>query len=268
VSSDSTPRVALITGAARGIGEETAVVLAEKGVAVACLDIDQAGLQETVERVERADGVAWACTCDIRDAGAVSRCVASMLEELGRLDVVVNNAVKWTPAGPLVELTEERWHADLEMLLSSYRLVASATIPHMSAGGSIVNLSSVHGLFASSGWGTYDIAKAAILQLTRVLAVEVGRDGIRVNAVAPGIIASERDLVRYEANPDVRHRNEMMSPLQRMGTPRDVANVVAFLAGPESTFVTGQTIVVDGGMTTVLQLTAVQEYAARNSNLA
>lgn len=246
--------VAIVTGAAQGIGLAIARALLDAGMRVSCWDRDG-------ERLERAvaslGGDVEAIVCDIAD----ERQVAAATERAragGDLTVLVNNAAAWRESGPLSRIAHERWEQDLRLLLGGPQLVARAVSPHLRAGGSIVTLSSVHGLSGSANWGTYDVAKAALIQWTRVLAAELGPRGIRVNAVAPGIIAGPGDFAAYERDPSLRELHEQAALLERLGTPEDVAGVVAFLAGPASAFVTGQTLVVDGGLTARLPLSAVE----------
>jgi 3-oxoacyl-[acyl-carrier protein] reductase len=238
--------VAIVTGAAQGIGLAIARALLDAGMRVSCWDRDGERLAAAVASLGGAAADVEAIVCDIAD----ERQVAAATERAragGDLRVLVNNAAAWRESGPLSGIAAERWEDDLRLLLGGPQLVTRAVSPHLGEGASIVTLSSVHGLSGSANWGTYDVAKAALIQWTRVLAAELGPRGIRVNAVAPGIIAGPVDVAAYERDPALRELHEQAALLERVGTPADVAGVVAFLAGPASAFVTGQTLVVDGG---------------------
>jgi len=252
----SSERWAVVTGAAQGIGLATAHALHEAGYYVSCWDLDDAKLGSALDTISPNHERLHKAVCDITDREQIEAAVADI--GTPKLHVLVNNAASWRPHGPLVDLDPARWNADLNLLLTSYQSVTSVASRRLATDGSIVSISSVHGLLASPNWGTYDIAKAALIQWTRVLAAELGHRGIRVNAVAPGIIASAADLREHQRNPKMRILHEDLSPLRRVGRPEDVAAAVVFLAGKSSGFITGQTLVVDGGMTTRMQLTAAE----------
>jgi len=251
----TTPRfdgqVALVTGAAGGIGAAIAERLGAEGATVAVLDRDEEGAGRVADRVEAAGGRAVAYAADVADAAEVERVVATVAERLGRLDVLVNNAGV-TRDNLLFKMSDDDWDTVIDVNLKSVFLCARAAQRAMvpARSGKIVNLSSRSALGAR-GQANYAAAKAGIQGLTATLATELGPFGINVNAVAPGYVATEmtdRTARRLGVEPE-EHRARVAAqiPLRRVAVPADVAAVVAFLASEDARHVTGQTLYVTGG---------------------
>lgn len=243
-------RTAVVTGAARGIGRAIAEELLGRGYRVFCWDIDLTNLQTSIDHWEtRFPGCAVAVECDISSEASVAQAVVSLGGE--PLGILVNNAAAWRPHGTLASIGEERWNTDLAVLLGGPQRVAAALDGLLENGAAMVTIASVHGINASPYWGTYDVAKAALIQWSRVKAAELGTRGITANVVAPGVIIE----TEYEDRElEVFHTAAGIVP--RAGTPADVARAVAFLSDPDNSFITGALLVVDGGMTSRLALSA------------
>lgn len=228
----------MITGAGRGLGKATAQRLARDGFLVVALDLDGDAAVETAEEV---GGVGH--QCDVTDPAAVEA-VAAHVE---RCDALVNNAGIWR-FHPLLELSPEDAQAVLSVNVLGLTYVSKAFVPKMIAhgGGAIVNLSSGAAWTNSPGVGIYPASKAAVESLTKQMALEWGPQGVRANAVGPGLIVTEGTSKNYEGRTDERAKGV---PLGRVGAPADIADVVSFLCGDDSRYVNGQVIYVDGGVT-------------------
>ena len=240
-------RVAIVTGASSGIGEATAILLAAEGARVAVADVDADGGQRTVDRIAAGGGEATFVEVDVSAAGQVRQMVARTMDAFGRLDILHNNAI-WYRNAPATEMEEYVWDRTLNTGLKAIYLAAKYAIPEMvkAGGGSIVNTGSVHSLVGFEANTAYDAAKAGVLGITRVLALDYG-PAIRVNAVLPGAIQTPL-WDRIEVPADERRRLAEMVPAKRVGTPADVASAVLFLASDEASFITGTSLVVDGGL--------------------
>ena len=238
-------KVALVTGAAQGAGRGVADALADEGASVAVVGRTLEKLEVVADEIEARGGRAVALRCDVGEADDIVRTVDSLVEEFGTVDILVNAAHHTTRGGWLLEVDER----DVELLwrtgpLATLRLMR-ACHPHLRDGGSIVNLGS-GAQYAPEGYGVYAATKDAIQAITRAAAVEWGRDGIRANVIVPHVTSpSMEDAL---ADPDRRARSLRSIPLGRFGLPEDIGRVAAFLAGPGAAFVTGQVLVVDGGM--------------------
>ncbi|TCJ95429.1 glucose 1-dehydrogenase [Nocardia alba] len=246
-----THRTALVTGAARGIGAATAARLADDGCVVAVVDLDADAAVLAAGKINAAGGTAIGLGCDVADEAQVADAVARTVSAFGSLDVLVNNAGVLRD-NLLFKMSVQDWDTVMAVHLRGAFLCSKAAQKHMvdNGGGAIVNTSSVSAL-GNRGQANYAAAKAGIQGLTRTLAMELGPFGIRVNAVAPGFIATEMTAATAArmgvSAEDLQAKTAAITPLRRVGVPADIANVVAFLASDNAGFVTGQTVYVDGG---------------------
>ncbi len=244
---DLTGTTALVTGADRGIGKGIAVELARAGCRVAVNYFREPDLANaTVSELEALGSEAFAVRGDVSDAASVKRMFAEVFERFGRLSIHVNNAGVQTWK-PLLDVTEDEWDLVIDTNLKGCFLCTQAAARHMKdhGGGAIVNIGSGCNKVAFPDLVAYTASKGGIEMFTKVAAVELGKYNIRVNCVAPGAVEVER--TRLE-NPDYAGTWGRITPLGRVGQPSDIGRAVRYMAGPESEFVTGQTIWVDGGM--------------------
>ncbi len=241
-------RVALVTGASRGIGAAIAQRLAGEGAMVA---VNYAGradaAADVVARIEGAGGTARAFQADVSDSAACARLVADVFEAFGRLDVLVNNA-GITRDGLLVRMSDDDWSAVIDTNLSGafYATRAASKIMMKARGGSIVTVASVVGLVGNAGQVNYAAAKAGLVGMTKSVAKELASRNVRANAIAPGFIGTDMTDALPGAARDAAVGAIAMG---RLGTPEDIAAAVAFLASDDASYITGQVLAVDGGMT-------------------
>ena len=252
-----TGRAAIVTGGAAGIGGATARLLAEQGASVLIADINLAAAEANADNIRGAGNVAEAIAADVASHDDIAAMVQSAVERWGRLDILVNNAYSPTDEsdGDALSVSERAWDAGMATLVKAHFLATKYAVPHMraSGGGSIVNISSVHGLLMSPRKLIYEAGKSAVIGITKQMAIDFGPDGIRVNAICPGHIVTERQQERWDENPSGLRYFEDQYPLRRTGLPSDIANAVAFLCSDEASFITGHALVVDGGLTIQLQ---------------
>ena len=242
-----TGKIALVTGASRGIGAQIAISLAECGAAVIINYNGSADKAQAVaDEIYSAGGKAEIYPCNVADFAACGEMIQAIVKKHGRLDILVNNA-GITKDGLLMKMSEEEFDQVISVNLKG----AFQTIRHASRyflkqrSGKIINISSVSGILGNAGQANYASSKAGMIGLTKSVARELASRGITVNAIAPGMIATDMtDAMTQEA----REKMTEAIPLGRMGTPEDVANMAVFLASPKSDYITGQVFAVDGGM--------------------
>ena len=251
-------QAAIVTGGAQGIGGSTARRLAEEGANVLIADIDAATAEVNVKAIRGKGGTAESLRADSGSHDDIRAMIERASRLWGRLDILVNNA--YSPAhgggeGGALEVTEEAWDAGMALLVKSIFLSVKYAVPEMrkTGAGSIVNISSVHGLLTAPGKLVYEAGKSAVIGVTRQMATDFGPMGIRVNAICPGHIVTERIRADWNDNPSGERFFEDQYPLRKLGKPEDVANAVIFLCSDEASFITGHTLVVDGGLTVQLQ---------------
>jgi NAD(P)-dependent dehydrogenase (short-subunit alcohol dehydrogenase family) len=238
-------KVALVTGAARGIGLAVAKKLLAEGWRLAMLDIDSELLCKSVDALAAADNT-LALNCDVSDSSAVTSAFAEIERRFGRLDALVNNAGIAVFA-PLLETSEEDWRRVLEVNLTGPFLCTRAAVPLMRnhGGGAIVNITSISAVRASTLRSAYGTSKAGLAHLTKQLAVELALLGIRVNGVAPGPV--ETAMAKAVHTPEIRADYHDAIPLNRYGLEEELAEAVFFLCSDRSSYITGQILAVDGG---------------------
>lgn len=244
-------KVCVVTGAGSGIGAEIARQLAGMGARVALLDRDEAGVRASAAAIAASGGRVLAVTCDIADPAGVRHAAATVESELGRCDVLVNNAAV-IYAAALMDIDLTRWNQLMSVNVNGFLLCSQAFGAQMIAagrGGSIVHIASISGRVPQPYSGPYSVSKAGVKMLSQLLAVELGEHGIRSNVVSPAMVRTPLTEGIY-SNPEVLRRREEVVPARRISGPADLAEVVLFLASARSGYVNGQDILVDGGLST------------------
>jgi NAD(P)-dependent dehydrogenase (short-subunit alcohol dehydrogenase family) len=241
---DDSPRVALVTGASRGIGAATARRLAADGFRVVLAARGADALAEEAAAITEAGGDALVVPTDATDLAALDALLEATREWGGRLDALINNAGILPVATRAEKMTIEDWHATLALDLTAPWYLASRAFPLMRAGSVVVNISSTAAYYPSVGLSAYNAAKSALLMVTRCLALEWARSGVRVVGVAPGKVETLlfQPIKRY-----VEATGQAPNVLGRIGEPEEVANLIGYLASPEAGFVTGSIFTIDGG---------------------
>ena len=249
--ADLSGKRALITGGASGIGRETARLFARQGALVCIVDIDAAAGKGVADEILAEGGGAISVSCDVSCAADCKNAVHQMLVEFGGIEILFNNAGIIRRAS-VVETTEEEWDRVMAVNVKSVFLLGKYVVPHMvkGGGGSIINVSSGWGLVGGRDAASYCASKGAVVQLTRAMALDHGEHRIRVNCICPG--DTDTPMLRNEAQQLGETEDAFLveaadRPLQRVGTPDDIAQAALFLASEASAFITGTTLVVDGG---------------------
>ncbi len=243
-------KVALVTGAATGIGRQTALALAAAGASVVLADIAKAAGEESAHAVEVAGGRAMFVAGDIALNDDVARIVKTAVDAHGRLDCAFNNAGIAPRGAPIVEMAEADWDRTIAINLKGVWLCLKHECAQMLAqgGGTIVNTASIMGVVSGPGLSAYSASKTGVVGLTKSVAIDYARAGIRVNAVCPGGIGNTA-ITSHPDNQRDMEQLAQMTPMGQLGQPQDIADTVLWLLSPQSGFVTGQAIVVDGGFT-------------------
>jgi NAD(P)-dependent dehydrogenase (short-subunit alcohol dehydrogenase family) len=252
MAQESTSRpVAFVTGAAYGIGAATAVALARDGFDVAVSELRPDDLKETVKAIGAAGARALPVELDVRSLPGIRKAMAQVVSAFGQIDALVNNAgVPLTR--PAVDVSEAEWDEVLDVNLKGTFFLSQEMGRHLIAGqraGCIVSIASTHGVIGIADRIAYGVSKAGIIHMTRMLAIEWADHRIRVNAVAPGTVETPSRAAAMAANPGRREILINRVPLKRFGTAEEMAAAVCYLASPRAAFITGQTILVDGGLT-------------------
>ncbi|MDP8234324.1 MAG: 3-oxoacyl-[acyl-carrier-protein] reductase [Candidatus Saelkia tenebricola] len=239
-------KVAVITGAARGIGREIALTFARNGAGVACIDLDLGGIKEVAEEIKVIGGKSSSFKCDISNSGEVEEVFASILQEFPQIDILINNA-GITKDNLLIRMSEDEWDSVLRVNLKGAFNCTKVISKHMikKRQGKIINIASIIGLIGNAGQVNYAASKGGLIAFTKSVAKELASRNVNVNAIAPGFIRTKMtDSLIDEV------KNEMLKriPLAKFGNPSDVANTAIFLASTLSDYITGQVITVDGGM--------------------
>ncbi len=252
-------RAYIVTGAAQGIGEACARRLAKDGAAVALWDLDEAKLDPVVQSLRQAGTSVCASKVDVSSKVQVDAATAATIAALGRIDGAVNNAGIFR-ASPFLDIAEADWDAVIAVNLKGSFLVGQAVARAIVAsghGGAIVNMSSVNARLTIPTIASYNASKGGVDQLTRVMALALADHGIRVNGVAPGTIATELAAKAVLGSDEARQRILSRTPMKRLGEPAEVADVVAWLLSDAASYVTGETVLVDGGRMTLNYTVAV-----------
>ncbi|MDX1615562.1 MAG: glucose 1-dehydrogenase [Candidatus Promineifilaceae bacterium] len=252
MSSPLQDRVAIVSGASRGIGEAIASAYVSAGASVTLTSRKLENVSAVAEDINRQHpGRALAMAAHAGDREAVHSVVEQTVAEFGRLDIAVNNAATNPHFGPLLAAEEWQWDKILEVNLKGYFWLCQATAARMKSqgeGGSLINIASVAGMEPGPMMGIYSVSKAGVLMLTKVLAVELAADDIRVNAIAPGFVKTRFSQALWD-NPALNKGIVQRTPQARMGEPSEVAGLAVYLASEAASFTTGATFVVDGGYT-------------------
>jgi len=243
-------RVAIVTGSGAGIGRSSAIEFAREGSLIVVADINASGAQETVNAIQRAGGTALAVETDVSDPDSVQGLVRAALDAFGKIHVLFNNAA--IQVNKTVEDTAfEEWNREIAVNLGGVFLCSKYCIPHLRATkGAIINMSSVNGFFVEPFCAGYCATKAAIIGLTKAMAIDHGKEGIRVNCICPGYIDAGLAEGYFQAQPDpaaARAAAGRLHALWRIGRPEEVGRAAVFLASDDSSFMTGSAVVVDGG---------------------
>ena len=246
IQVDLTGKNAVVTGATRGIGLGVAKALAKSGAAVACIGTNQEKLFASVEGIVADGGNAKAYVCNVADSTAVAETAKTILADFGKIDIVVNNA-GITRDMLMRRITDEQWNDVINVNLSGTFYVTRAFVESMrkSKWGRIVNIASISGLIGNKGQANYSASKAGVIGFTRTISKELANRNITANAICPGFIDTDMTAV---LDPVYIQGLKDHIPMGRIGVPEDIANAVLFFASPDSSFVTGQILTVDGGM--------------------
>ncbi len=249
---DLTDMVAIVTGSSRGIGRASAIELARHGARVVISSRKQEACETVAAEINAqfGEGRAIAIAASISDKAQLEALVAGTRDAFGRIDVLVCNAASNPYYGPLAGIADDQFRKILDNNVLSNHWLIQLVAPEMRErkGGSIIIVSSIGGLRGSPTIGAYNVSKAADFQLARNYAVEYGPDGVRVNCIAPGLIKTDFARALWEDPEQIRRSNEMV-PLRRIGEPEEIAGAVVYLASRASAFMTGQAMVIDGGVT-------------------
>ncbi len=247
---DIAGKVAIVTGASRGIGQSIAEEFAKAGAKVVLASRKQADLEQVVAGIREQGGDAIAIAAHTGQKQTLIELAQKTVEHYGRIDILVNNAATNPHFGPVLEAEDSLWQKTIEVNLMGNVWLCQAVVPIMRqhGGGKIINIASIVGLNPGHFQGIYSVTKAALISLTKTLAMELGRENIQVNAIAPGLVQTKFAQVLWE-NDRMMEQVMMKTPVGRIGQPVDIAGLALWLASPASSFVTGAVFVADGGIT-------------------